>query len=101
MKLKIFVLQNGLFVGYTKHYPGSVADLKMCWKKSGFHQESSKTFVDGLNSLDDVLMPDLQGYFWTILVGKEYQESTEQFGVLHLPVCYWFSPLSASGQEDN
>lgn len=56
LKIEPFVLPIGICIGWTKHWPGSISDLKIVCQKDFFFNEASKKATRDLEVFDEGLL---------------------------------------------
>jgi len=82
-KFEVSVLSNGLAVGCSKHYPGSVADIDILSKNLAFHKSVTWKTEPEKEEDDGGLLNEEYGDAWAVLVEKGYQGAGEMMMALH------------------
>lgn len=82
-KLEMSVLPNGLAIGCSTHYPGSVADVDIFYKRKSFRSITlEKQEKDG-GQPGFGLLEDEHSNMWATLAEKDYQASIEFRRLIH------------------
>ena len=76
------VLPNGLSIGCSKHYPGSVSDIEIFRQGKTFHEEQSEKHADENIESDEVLSEEYPEMS-VIIVDKGYQGSSQFYVQLY------------------
>lgn len=76
-KIEVSVLPNGLTLGFSGHFQGSVADLQILQRNRFWHEKELKTTTDEKPWEDTELLADKYPRAWGLIVDKEYQGCAE------------------------
>lgn len=71
-KTEMSVLPNGLAIGMSTCYPGSVSDIEIFRKNGKWHEEYSKKQLDEINLSDEGELNETHPSSWAILCDKGY-----------------------------
>lgn len=81
--VEVSVLPDGLAIGCSRHYAGSIADIDMLHKNQTFHEYALEKDEDEKELEDDGLLVDEHPDSWPLLADKGYQGAAETFRAIH------------------
>ena len=82
-KVEVSVLPNGLAIGCTQHYPGSVSDFEIFQRRREWHETELKKKESESTILDVGQLIDIYPTTWAVLADKGYQGIREFMRGIH------------------
>ena len=77
IKVEVSVLPNGIALGCTNHYPGSVSDFEIIQRNREWHRSKSRKSGDEHTFADNGMLIDRFPNLWAVLADKGYQGLAE------------------------